>query len=82
MFHKINKKLFIPHFIEKKLNKNFIEIKIWQRNLYILNEYVGKNFLVHNGKEFISLTINPNMVGYRFGEFVFSRKKYVFKKNK
>ena len=56
--------------------------KIYNKNLIILSQYVNKVFRIYNGKIFISLKINSNMVGYKFGEFVYTRKKHVYKKKK
>jgi small subunit ribosomal protein S19 len=50
------------------------EIKIWSRRSTILPIFVGHKFLVHNGQKFISLLIKENMVGFKFGDFIFTRK--------
>lgn len=44
-------------------------IKTWARDSQIPPEFVGYTFLVHNGRAFISVFINEDMVGYRLGEF-------------
>lgn len=43
---------------------------------------IDNNVKVHNGKQFISIKINKNMVGHKLGEFAFSRKIYQYKKGK
>ena len=48
-------------------------IKVWNRASQILPEMVGFTFAVHNGKSFISLYINEEMIGHRLGEFVPTR---------
>jgi small subunit ribosomal protein S19 len=35
----------------------------------ITPEFVGYTFAVHNGKQFIPVLINENMVGHKLGEF-------------
>ena len=35
---------------------------------------VGLTFLVHNGKDFISVFVDENMVGHKLGEFSLTRK--------
>jgi len=57
--------------IEKQKNatKNVKPIKTWSRNSTIIPEFVGTNFLIHNGKKFISITISEDMVGHKLGEF-------------
>ncbi len=44
-------------------------IKTWARNCTIFPEMIGLTFLVHNGKEFISVKVQENMVGEKLGEF-------------
>ncbi len=44
-------------------------IKTWSRDSAISPEMVGFNFLVHNGKEFISVKTQESMVGHKLGEF-------------
>jgi small subunit ribosomal protein S19 len=44
-------------------------IKTWSRDCTISPEMVGFTFGVHNGKEFISVKVTEEMVGYRLGEF-------------
>jgi small subunit ribosomal protein S19 len=38
---------------------------------------VGLTLHVHNGKEFVPLTIKPEMIGHYLGEFVITNKKVV-----
>ncbi len=49
-------------------------IKTWSRRSMVTPEFVGHNFLVHNGKEFTSVFITENMVGHKLGEFSPARK--------
>ena len=49
-------------------------IKTWSRNSTIIPEFVGHNFLIHNGKNFIPITISEEMVGHKLGEFSPTRK--------
>ena len=44
-------------------------IKTWSRRCTITPEMVGFIFGVHNGKEFITVKVNENMVGHKLGEF-------------
>jgi len=44
------------------------------REMLVLPEMVGVKIGVHNGKEYVTLDIKPEMLGYRLGEFVMSRK--------
>ncbi len=49
-------------------------IKTWSRACVISPEMVGVTFLVHNGKDFINVFVEENMVGHRLGEFSPTRK--------
>lgn len=49
-------------------------IKTWSRACVISPEFVGVKFLVHNGKDFITVLCDENMVGHRLGEFSPTRK--------
>ncbi len=49
-------------------------IKTWSRACVISPEMVGVTFLVHNGKDFITVLCDENMVGHRLGEFSPTRK--------
>ncbi len=44
-------------------------IKTWSRASMIAPEFVGHNFVVHNGKIFVPVFVTENMVGHRLGEF-------------
>ena len=49
-------------------------IKTWSRNSTVIPEFVGHSFLIHNGKNFIPITISEEMVGHKLGEFSPTRK--------
>ncbi|MDP2650534.1 MAG: 30S ribosomal protein S19 [bacterium] len=49
-------------------------IKTWSRASEISPEMVGFTFGVHNGKDFISVSVSEDMVGHRLGEFSPTRK--------
>ena len=44
-------------------------IKTWSRRSTILPQFVGLTFAVYNGKKFIPVSVNENMIGHKFGEF-------------
>ena len=48
-------------------------IKIWSRRSTILPQFVGLTFQVHNGKSFIPVLVNEDMVGHKLGEFAPTR---------
>ncbi len=69
---------FVDPNILKKISKvkpeEGIAIKTWSRDSEISPEMVGYIFAVHNGKTFIEIRINEDMVGHRLGEFSPTRK--------
>jgi len=48
-------------------------IKTWARRSQIPPEFVGHTFLVHQGKNFVSVYVSEAMVGHRLGEFAPTR---------
>ncbi|HWB04530.1 MAG TPA: 30S ribosomal protein S19 [Verrucomicrobiales bacterium] len=44
-------------------------IKTWARSSMVTPDFVGHTFMVHNGKDFISVYVTENMVGHKLGEF-------------
>jgi len=79
MSRSLKKGPFIDPKLEKKVGamkasgKND-PIKTWARSCTIFPEMVGMTFLVHNGKDFISVFVDENMVGHKLGEFSPTRK--------
>jgi small subunit ribosomal protein S19 len=70
----IKKGPFVDAHLLKKVNaanesKNKKIIKTWSRRSLILPEMVGLRFAVHNGRKFIPVFVNENMVGHKLGEF-------------
>jgi len=69
-------------YIDEKLLKKILRmnesgdkraIKTWARRSTISPEMVGHTLAVHNGKQFIPVYINENMVGHKVGEFSLTR---------
>lgn len=59
----------------RKLRSNEKNIKTQCRDMVILPEMIGKTIKVHQGKEFIPVTLEEDMVGHYLGEFTQTRKK-------
>ena len=53
-------------------------IKTWSRRSTVTPDFIGLNFLVHNGKAFLPVYVTENMVGHKLGEFAPSR---IFRKH-
>jgi len=54
-------------------------IKTTARSSVILPDFVGLEFLVHNGKEYKSVKIAETMVGKKLGEFSLTRIRAIYK---
>ena len=48
-------------------------IKTWARSSMIAPQFIGHTFMVHNGKSFINVYVNEEMVGHKLGEFAPTR---------
>ena len=55
--------------LQKKKN-----LRTTKHNTYILPEYVGKIIYVYNGLTYKKLKITENMIGTKFGQYIFTRK--------
>lgn len=53
---------------------------ILPRNVEITPKLIGLTFKIHNGKEYQEIIVTDDMIGHKFGEFVFTRGKFSFKK--
>ena len=58
--------------VARSSGKNQI-IKTWSRRSTILPQFVGMTFGVYNGKKFIPVSVNEDMIGHKFGEFAPTR---------
>ncbi len=69
-------------YIEASLMKKFEDmsdkgdkrvVKTWSRRSTIVPEFLGHTIAVHNGKQFVPVYIQENMVGHKLGEFAPTR---------
>ncbi len=77
----IKKGPFVDDHLMKKVAEanrsgNKRPIKTWSRRSTIFPEFVGLNFMVHNGKKFVPVYATENMVGHKLGEFAPTRTFY------
>jgi len=69
---------FVDGYLLKKADearasgKNQI-IKTWSRRSTIIPQFVGLTFGVYNGKKFIPVSVNEDMIGHKLGEFAPTR---------
>lgn len=63
---------------QKKVLRRFKDgkkVRTHRREMVILPEMIGQTVEIHNGKDFIAVELQPEMVGHRFGEFALTRAK-------
>lgn len=48
-------------------------IKTWSRRSMISPDMIGQTLAVHNGKTFVTVYVDENMVGHKLGEFAPTR---------
>ncbi len=58
----------------KVIQKNPKNIETHCRDMIVLPQMVGMMIKIHNGKEFIQIMIDPEMIAHRLGELVLTRK--------
>lgn len=64
------------------LSKNEKMVEYISRNSEITPNFLGLTFKIHNGQNYFEVKVSSDMFGHKFGEFAFTRKKFVFKKKK
>ena len=74
----IKKGPFIDHHLLAKVEeavstKSKKPVKTWSRRSMIMPMMVGLTIAVHNGRVFVPILINENMVGHKLGEFSATR---------
>lgn len=77
------KKPFSESYIFKSIylnNNSQKPITLWSRNSLIFPSFIGKVFSVYNGKKFINIQVHEGMIGFKFGDFVVTRKKAIHNK--
>ena len=74
-------------FINLKTSKSDVLLKNSQNNTMQISRssdispnFIGLTFFVNNGKTDSEIAVVESMVGYKFGEFSFTRAKFIFKK--
>lgn len=61
------------HFIEKLDKKGTVKTHL--RDMIILPNMVGKTIMIHTGKEYPAIIIQPEAIGHYLGELSLSRKR-------
>ena len=63
-------------------NSKRFRIKTMSRASQITKDFVNLSFMVHDGRDFRPIIVTDDMVGHKFGEFVYTRQRYSYKKKK
>jgi small subunit ribosomal protein S19 len=65
--------------VEKKLlediKSNSKDVRTHARDMVIIPEMVGKTIKVYNGKEWVQVMVDAEMLAHRLGEFALTRKQ-------
>lgn len=78
---KVERSFFRFFFIKKKFYSKILsrkniwstKIKIWSRRSTVLSNMIGLKIYVYNGQKFIPVVITKEKVGFKFGEFSYTR---------
>ena len=81
MTRSLKKGPFVDGYLLKKADvalesKSHAVIKTWSRRSTILPKFLGLTFGVYNGKKFIPVFVNEEMIGQKFGEYSPTRTYY------
>ena len=63
-------------------NSKRFRIKTMSRSSQITKDFIDISFMVHDGRDFRLIIVTEDMVGHKFGEFVYTRQRYSYKKKK
>lgn len=66
---------------QKLLKQSLLALKsqkffVFKKSIKISPIFLGHLFKIHNGKNFINLTVTENHIGRNFGEFISTRKVF------
>jgi ribosomal protein S19 len=70
----------LTFFFQKRSEQN--QNKFFYLNMLIHPSLIGKTILIYCGNVFLPLLIKEDMVGFKLKDFVFTKKKVIFKKDK
>ena len=63
-------------------NSKRFRIKTMSRSSQITKDFIDMSFMVHDGRDFRPIIVTEDMVCHKFGEFVYTRQRYSYKKKK
>lgn len=66
---------------KKNTNSSNVLINTKARSVMIIPEWVGYKIGIHNGMKYIPILIKKDMIGYKLGEFSWTKKPAKYTKN-
>lgn len=72
----------IPYLIINSSIINQERPVIYKRSTTITPNLIGITVSIHNGNRLVNVAITENHVGYKFGQFAFTKKRVFHKKKK
>lgn len=60
--------------LDMLINGKIDKVQTTSRSCTIIPSMVGRTIYVHNGKEYLPVSVVDEMVGYKLGEFSLTRK--------
>lgn len=66
---------FLSKDLLRKLKRKETDLKTHSRASVICSEMLDLTIKVHNGKSYFPLRIKKEIIGFRLGEFIFTRKR-------
>ncbi|KAF9219847.1 ribosomal protein S19/S15 [Gyrodon lividus] len=66
----------------KQALEDNVPIRTNARSCTILPNFVGVRFMVHNGKDYLPVTVTQDMIGHKLGEFAHTKKRFTYKATK
>jgi ribosomal protein S19 len=79
------KKSYKKNFVFLKNNQSCLKKKNFvfkNTSIFITPSFIGKKLFLYNGSENCLILIRENMVGFKLGEFILTRKAFKFPKKK
>ena len=76
----IDNKLLMNLIIAK--NKNINTLYTRSRSSVITFDFMNFTIYIYNGKNYFPIKIKENMLGYKLGDFIFTKKRMQFRKKK
>lgn len=65
---------FVDNYLLSPKFENSKKKMVWSRNSTIPENLIGQAVFIHNGKDFIKSFITREKVGFKFGQFAYTRK--------